>query len=592
MTYELENCEKCKKLWQCCVDNHRFFRLQNIPSNVSLFDFNESNFNSQATLANTSVCSNIVDNFATNYSRSIEDVEQIEHHSTHSLPTFNKRLRDTDEETISKKITYTGISSTMNHLESHSFRDKTRNAKPINDISQSVSEKPIMNVEIQMNQNKIKSHPKIPKSTSVKEHISSNSTTNLSSTSSSSDKPIFYEFDSSKIEKTKKSFTLSSSSVRRENGPFHINIRNKQSYIEESNQNKESITLPESINLIKEMLDKCEDYTLYKSIFRFKPGMTNSSAFHPKNITKNRYRDVYPYDSTRVVLNSKLYCKSLPKEIPFKNCIKKVIDTISKLSSDSETECKASFEIPLVSSPKELHSDKMYGYINASYVTMKITKSGVVNRYIAAQGPLKSTVLDFWQMIWNEKSSLVVMLTQCYEKNKKKCYKYWSDDNNVFNIGSFNITLESCTTMNGYIYRIFTIINADQMPQESNVRQVVHLQYTSWPDHGVPTDFDNFIQFIQVVREEKKGILENTIVHCSAGIGRSGVLIMMDTVMCLIEANQPIFPINIVKEMRCCRALMIQTDIQFNFTCKALVHVYENKIVQPIDTFIDKPESV
>jgi tyrosine-protein phosphatase non-receptor type 4 len=87
------------------------------------------------------------------------------------------------------------------------------------------------------------------------------------------------------------------------------------------------------------------------------------------------------------------------------------------------------------------------------------------------------------------------------------------------------------------------------------------MQYLAWPDHGVPDDSLQFLEFTERVRKARVGMVEPTVVHCSAGIGRTGVLILMETAMCLIEANEPVYPLDIVRAMRDQRAMMIQTAV-------------------------------
>jgi tyrosine-protein phosphatase non-receptor type 4 len=97
--------------------------------------------------------------------------------------------------------------------------------------------------------------------------------------------------------------------------------------------------------------------------------------------------------------------------------------------------------------------------------------------------------------------------------------------------------------------------------QAEEERHISHMQYLAWPDHGVPDDSAQFLEFTQRVRKARVGMVEPTIVHCSAGIGRTGVLILMETAMCLIEANEPVYPLDIVRAMRDQRAMMIQTAV-------------------------------
>lgn len=87
------------------------------------------------------------------------------------------------------------------------------------------------------------------------------------------------------------------------------------------------------------------------------------------------------------------------------------------------------------------------------------------------------------------------------------------------------------------------------------------MQYLSWPDHGVPDSVAGFLGFVNAVRRYRAGMVEPAVVHCSAGIGRTGVLILAETALCLIEANQPVYPLDIVRQMRDQRAMMIQTPV-------------------------------
>jgi protein tyrosine phosphatase len=104
------------------------------------------------------------------------------------------------------------------------------------------------------------------------------------------------------------------------------------------------------------------------------------------------------------------------------------------------------------------------------------------------------------------------------------------------------------------------------------------MQYLAWPDHGVPDDSVQFLEFTERVRKARVGMVEPTIVHCSAGIGRTGVLILMETAMCLIEANEPVYPLDIVRAMRDQRAMMIQTAVSIevlSFLCLCFIfHLY------------------
>lgn len=97
------------------------------------------------------------------------------------------------------------------------------------------------------------------------------------------------------------------------------------------------------------------------------------------------------------------------------------------------------------------------------------------------------------------------------------------------------------------------------------------MQYIAWPDHGVPDDPKHFIQFVDEVRKARMGSVDPIVVHCSAGIGRTGVLILMETAACLVESNEPVYPLDIVRTMRDQRAMLIQTPVRLLIFCKKYV---------------------
>ncbi|XP_063917600.1 tyrosine-protein phosphatase non-receptor type 4 isoform X1 [Zophobas morio] len=256
----------------------------------------------------------------------------------------------------------------------------------------------------------------------------------------------------------------------------------------------------------------------YEMLYRKHPDLTCDVSMEAKNINKNRYRDISPYDTTRVIL------KNAP-------------------SGD---------------------------YINANYVNMKINGTDTTNQYIATQGPLQSTSEDFWQMVLEEDCNLIVMLTTIVERGRAKCHKYWPNQGECLTMQNVIIKCvqEITDPSESFIFRDFILTDV----KNDTEREIKHMQYVAWPDHGVPDSPAQFLSFTEKVREARKGDAAPVVVHCSAGIGRTGVLVLMETALCLIEAQEPVYPLEIVKTMREQRAMMIQNASQYRFVCES-VHI-------------------
>uniref|UniRef100_A0A1I8GRW2 protein-tyrosine-phosphatase n=1 Tax=Macrostomum lignano TaxID=282301 RepID=A0A1I8GRW2_9PLAT len=226
-------------------------------------------------------------------------------------------------------------------------------------------------------------------------------------------------------------------------------------------------------------------------------------------------------------------------------------------------------------------------YINASFVNMEIPlPSGIVNRYIAAQGPLANTCADFWLMCWEQSVSLVAMLTASVERGRAKCHQYWPKLYECAEFAGLAVTCVSEQLAEDGAAAAPAVVagSADDpagicvrefiLSRGGRERQVTQLQYSSWPDHGTPVSHAEFLAFVSKVRSLRSGHLEPMVVHCSAGIGRTGVLITMETALCLLEAGLPVCPLEIVRRMRDQRAMLIQTPSQFKFVCEAILHCY------------------
>ncbi|CAB1334660.1 unnamed protein product [Coregonus sp. 'balchen'] len=256
----------------------------------------------------------------------------------------------------------------------------------------------------------------------------------------------------------------------------------------------------------------------FENLYMRKPGLSVACARLPENTDKNRYKDVLPYDVSRVVLQ------------------------------DQED------------------------YINASHIMVVPPGSGVCLRYIAAQGPLPQTCTHFWQSVWEQRTHTIIMLTTLTERGRTKCHQYWPHPPEVVDYGYLRVSCHSEECNLAYVTRQFTLTHT-KLGEE---RSVTHLQYVAWPDHGVPDDPSDFLLFITSVRERRTGDTP-LMVHCSAGIGRTGVLITMETALTLLESGRPVFPLDIIRTLRDQRAMMIQTTCQFRFMCEAILRVYRER---------------
>ncbi|KAJ8951573.1 hypothetical protein NQ318_020450 [Aromia moschata] len=208
-------------------------------------------------------------------------------------------------------------------------------------------------------------------------------------------------------------------------------------------------------------------------------------------------------------------------------------------------------------------------YINANYVNMWISNTDMINHYIATQGPLQSTTEDFWQMILEEECNLIIMLTTLVERGRAKCHKYWPSVGEVLTMQNTIVKCigEETDPSGSFVFRDFVLVDVTN----DLSREIKHIQYIAWPDHGVPDSPQQFLSFTERVCQSRKGDAP-IVVHCSAGIGRTGVLVLMETALCLIEAGEPVYPLEIVKTMREQRAMMIQNAkvrIYFYKTCNS-----------------------
>jgi len=220
-------------------------------------------------------------------------------------------------------------------------------------------------------------------------------------------------------------------------------------------------------------------------------------------------------------------------------------------------------------------------YINANYITY--TDKGLSKTFISTQAPLYKTYRDFWKMVWDNKSSVVVMLTDFKERGRTKADRYWenvSEANFFYNSIETTenvdidliVNLESTTILNPGILNIFTVTcYIDEELVES--RTVYHIQYKDWGDHKQPSsvnDINTLISYMELYESagNNKGLDGPPIVHCSAGVGRTGTFIACAIVKQLTLLRCDVEIQNIVKQLRTCRDHMVQNSDQYSFIYK------------------------
>jgi netrin-G3 ligand len=211
--------------------------------------------------------------------------------------------------------------------------------------------------------------------------------------------------------------------------------------------------------------------------------------------------------------------------------------------------------------------DKGSDYINASY----IDGYKAASMYIASQGATQSTRADFIQMILDHKAPVVVMLTKLVENGKPKCERYWNDEvDTPLELSDYlTVTTTACRSYSGYEMRTLSITNTRDAADTPHV--VKHFYYTAWPDHGVPECPSSIVKFIQHVRRHYGSSYAPLVVHCSAGVGRTGTFITIDAMMQRLKAKDDLNIYEYVSYMRTRRTFMVQNQDQYSFIHDALV---------------------
>ncbi|XP_068614392.1 tyrosine-protein phosphatase non-receptor type 21-like [Brachionichthys hirsutus] len=288
----------------------------------------------------------------------------------------------------------------------------------------------------------------------------------------------------------------------------------------------------ERCKLLEQHVERGELLKEYESVPRRHPAAECTVAQMPESGDKNRFQDVLPYDNTRVEL------------VPTK--------------------------------------ENNTGYINASHI--RLTAGGHEWSYVATQGPLTNTCQDFWQMVWEQGISIVAMVTAEEEHGREKSFRYWprlGSRHNTVTYGRFKITTRFRTESGCYAttgLKIKHLLSGQE-------RTIWHLQYTDWPDHGCPDDFKGFLTYLEEIQSvrrhtnsisDPKNTNQSVLVHCSAGVGRTGVVMLSEFLIACIEHNEMLDIPKALLMIRSQRMMMVQTFAQYSFIYKVLIQYLRN----------------
>ncbi|XP_028922195.1 tyrosine-protein phosphatase non-receptor type 9 [Ornithorhynchus anatinus] len=289
------------------------------------------------------------------------------------------------------------------------------------------------------------------------------------------------------------------------------------------------------------LMQKRGIYEEYEDIRRSSPSGTFSCSLSPQNLEKNRYGDVPCLDQTRVKL-------------------------LKQLNGSENTQ-----------------SD----YINASYMDGYKQR----NAYIGTQGPLENTFRDFWLMVWEQNVLVIVMTTRLEEGGRRKCGQYWPlEKDSRVRYGGLILTNLGVESLSHYKKTVLEIHN----PEDRERRRVTHFQFLSWPDYGVPSSAASLIDFLGSVKHQQRVAVSALgprsrghpggppiVVHCSAGIGRTGTFCSLDICLSQLEDVGTLNVYQTVVRMRTQRAFSIQTPEQYYFCYTAIIEYAQREGLLP-----------
>uniref|UniRef100_A0A6Q2X077 protein-tyrosine-phosphatase n=1 Tax=Esox lucius TaxID=8010 RepID=A0A6Q2X077_ESOLU len=299
------------------------------------------------------------------------------------------------------------------------------------------------------------------------------------------------------------------------------------------NLHNDGVTVAPDERVRRLKLEEERVFTEYEQIPKKRADCVVTTATLADNCERNRFRDVVPYENNRVEL------------VPNK--------------------------------------ENNTGYINASHIKVKIR--GKEWHYIATHGPLANTCADFWQMVWEQGVNVIAMVTAEEEAGRSKSHRYWpklGSKHNSATHGKFKVTTKFRTDSGCYAttgLKVKHLLSGQE-------RTVWHLQYTDWPLNGCPEYVQGFLSYleeIQSVRRHTNSMLDTSkslnppvVVHCSAGVGRTGVVILTELMISCLEHNERVEVPMMLAHLRQQRMLMVQTISQYKFVYQVLIQFLKN----------------
>lgn len=292
----------------------------------------------------------------------------------------------------------------------------------------------------------------------------------------------------------------------------------------------------------------------------------------PENKPKNRHKNILPFDHTRVILRT---CDrtSGADYINANHILPEDIKAVSKAAAASAAG----------------GSGGVTGTSGVQDLLSNLSRRG--KRYIATQGPVTATIGHFWQMVWQEGTCVIVNTTKEVERSRQKCVRYWPDLNKTGTHGQYKT--QTVKEESNHDYKVREILlwklagsgNPDDC--DSEPRKVFHFHFQAWPDHGIPAEPGKFLQFLHAVNDKQQEVVNGgewrvngdttdnsdvtqppIVVHCSAGIGRTGTFIVIDMIFDQIKELGIDCEIDIQRTIllvRNQRSGMVQTEQQYRF---------------------------